>query len=375
MNSTTRIRSPKRLPRAPELCADMALGIALLALVGWVSGARILAGQWATFIPMAPSTALVFLLLSLALYCFVRWPGLPSSQLFGLASAGFTFLIGSLVLWQSISGVDLGVEQLLSRTNEFLGSAPLGRMSPLSAVAFLLVSLALSFLTVQRWRGARSGAALLALGATTIGGVVLVGYLFDAPLLYGGAIIPMALPSAVAFVLLGIGEMYLAVPGIRALRGWSRTSMRGMLLRAFLPFMLLFVLLDGWVDNRFESMLAVDPALWNSSKSLLAGALIVFLTVWIARRSGSELARAQKTLAEREEQFRTVFENSPLGMSLTGVDGSMKVNQAFCDIVGYTEEELRAGSWPAITHPDDLKKSLDANRDLLEGKISRADFE
>lgn len=375
MKSTTLMRSPKRLPPAPELCADIALGIALLALAGWLSGARILAGQWATFLPMAPSTALVFLLLSLALYCFVRWPGLPTSRLFGLATASFTFLIGSLVLWQSISGVDLGVEQVLSRTNEFLGSAPLGRMSPLSAVAFLLDSLALLFLIVQSWRRALTSAALLALGATAMSAVVLIGYAFDAPLLYGGAIIPMALPSALAFVLLGVGEMYLAVPGIRALRGWSRTSMRGMLLRAFMPFMLLFVLLAGWVDNRFESRLAINPALWNSSKSLVAGALIVLITGWIARRSGRELDRAQKTLAESEELFRSVFENSPLGKSLTSVDGSIKVNQAFCDIVGYTEEELQAGSWAKITHPDDLQQSLDADRDLLEGKISSAQFQ
>ena len=33
-------------------------------------------------------------------------------------------------------------------------------------------------------------------------------------------------------------------------------------------------------------------------------------------------------------------ENSPIGKSLTSIDGKLKVNKEFCDIVGYSEEEL-----------------------------------
>ena len=57
----------------------------------------------------------------------------------------------------------------------------------------------------------------------------------------------MALPTALAFVLLGAGQIRLALHGVPALRAWSGDSMRGMLLRAFLPVILLVILLKaGW---------------------------------------------------------------------------------------------------------------------------------
>ena len=347
----------------------------MLALAGWLSGARLLAGELANYVPMAPSTALLFLLISGALFCYARWPGLRLSRLFTLITVVIAFLTGLLVLGEFITGVDLGVEQVLSRTNEFMGAVPLGRMSPLTAVAFLLESTVFLLLIAEGWRNALPVAAVLAGAATALNAVVLLGYAYGAPLLYGGMIIPVALPTAIAFVLVGVGQFYLVAPGIRALRDWSSTSMRGMLLRAFLPFMLFFVLLDGWVGVKFHSIQALNPAVWHSVESLVAGILIVIITGWIARRSGSELERAQQTLVESEEKFRSVFEYSPLGKSLTGIDGSLKVNQAFCDILGYTEEELLAKHWKEFTYPDDVQKGLDASQELLDGRISRAHFE
>jgi len=44
-----------------QRCAAFAGGIALLAIAGWVSGVRLLAGQWDGAIPMAPSSALAVL--------------------------------------------------------------------------------------------------------------------------------------------------------------------------------------------------------------------------------------------------------------------------------------------------------------------------
>jgi PAS domain S-box-containing protein len=46
------------------------------------------------------------------------------------------------------------------------------------------------------------------------------------------------------------------------------------------------------------------------------------------------------TLKESEEKFRNVFENSSTGKSFTAIDGSVNVNPAFCEMLGYTKEEL-----------------------------------
>ena len=363
------LRFQERFRSVPEICACLAGGIALLAMVGWWSDLRSLAGQWANNVPMSPDTGLAFLLLSGGLFCIARWPSRRASRVFALAAISIVSLLGLLVIVQFIVGVDLGVEQSLSGTNEMLGSKPLGQMSPVTAVSFLLEGPALFLLMGKRWLHAPTWAALLAASAIGINAVVLVGYWYGAPLLHGGTIISVALPTAIAFLFVGVGQFHLAVPFVPALRVWSGTAMRGILLRAFLPLILILILVQGWLDLVVEPRLSLNPALWQSLIAITAGALILVITAWIARRTGGEIDRAQESLAESEAKFRNIFENSPLGKSLTGVDGTLRVNKSFCDIVGYSEEELRTKKWKDVTHPDDIQEGLDVDQSLLDGKI------
>jgi len=54
---------------------------------------------------------------------------------------------------------------------------------------------------------------------------------------------------------------------------------------------------------------------------------------------------AEEALRESEEKFRTLVEESPLGIALIGRDGCCKyVNPAFSDIFGYTIEDINAGA-------------------------------
>jgi PAS domain S-box-containing protein len=341
---TTLLHAPERFPRVPEICAGIAAGIALLTLLGWVSGVRFLAGALGTYIPMAPSTAMAFLLLSGALVRFAHVPVLRLGRLFVLTTVGIVLLIGLLVLAQFIFDIDFGIEPVLSRTNELLGSTPLGRMSPLTAIAFLLEGAAFFILLIgERWRSVRAAVALLAASATAINAVVLIGYAFGAPLLYGGTNIPVAIPTAIAFVMVGMGQLNLAAPGIPVLREWSGASMRGILLRAFLPFLLFFILLDGWADLAFAPMTKLNPAVWYSLRALAAGVLIVITIAWIARRTGGEIERAQKALAESEARYRSLFGNMLSGYAycqMLFADGKpqdfiyLDVNDAFEQLTG-----------------------------------------
>ncbi|MBI5354069.1 MAG: PAS domain S-box protein [Chloroflexi bacterium] len=363
---------PKTRFRIPEICAALAIGIAILALAGWLSGLRFLAGQWVTYIPMAPSTALAFLLLGSTLFSFARIPALRVSRLFALTAVSIVFLMGLLVLVQFILGIDLGVEQILSRTNELLGSTPLGRMSPLTAVSFLLESAAF-FVLINRERhgNAPTAASLLAIGGTSINAVVLIAYIYGAPLLYEGTIIPVALPTAIAFVLVGMGQIYLAAPGIPAYNNWSRTSMRGILLRAFLPFMLFFVIIQGWLDLTIQPDLSLNPAVWQSFMAIMASILIVIITWWIARRTGSEIERTQETLAESEERYRLLFENSGEAILLTRPDGTIySANPEACRIFGRSADEITKLGRSSIIDPSDprLHTALEVSKSMGQFK-------
>jgi PAS domain S-box-containing protein len=80
-------------------------------------------------------------------------------------------------------------------------------------------------------------------------------------------------------------------------------------------------------------------------------------------------------IEDSEINFRNLFENSPVGKSMTGINGSLHVNKSFCDILGYAEEELRTKKLMDITHPDDIRRSNDFIQSLLSGKIAQARFE
>jgi PAS domain S-box-containing protein len=85
-------------------------------------------------------------------------------------------------------------------------------------------------------------------------------------------------------------------------------------------------------------------------------------------RNTTENRRAETALRESEERFRNSFELAGIGMSITGLDGRLlRVNQAFCDIVGYESDELLKKTFQDITHPDDLAIDVAHVRSLLAG--------
>ncbi|MCB0804311.1 MAG: PAS domain S-box protein [Bacteroidales bacterium] len=78
--------------------------------------------------------------------------------------------------------------------------------------------------------------------------------------------------------------------------------------------------------------------------------------------------KIEKALQSSEAKFRSVFDNSVIGKSLTQPTGELEVNRAFAQMVGYTLEELNNKTWSEITHPDDLEKSKKLTDELLTGK-------
>jgi two-component system cell cycle sensor histidine kinase/response regulator CckA len=80
---------------------------------------------------------------------------------------------------------------------------------------------------------------------------------------------------------------------------------------------------------------------------------------------------AEAAVNESEECFRAIFAQAALGIAQIGLDGAwLLVNNRFCQMLGYSEAELRRRTLQEITHPDDSDESLKACRQLLAGEIS-----
>jgi PAS domain S-box-containing protein len=89
-------------------------------------------------------------------------------------------------------------------------------------------------------------------------------------------------------------------------------------------------------------------------------------------RTEAELARALNALRESEDRYRALFEQAAVGVAQveTKTGRFLRINQKYCDIVGYSEAELLAMPFQSITHRDDLEEDLDQLRQLLAGGIS-----
>ena len=79
---------------------------------------------------------------------------------------------------------------------------------------------------------------------------------------------------------------------------------------------------------------------------------------------------AARTLLESEQGFKSAFEYAAIGMALVGLDGSfVEVNDAVCQLLGYSREELLAKTFQDITYPDDLEVDLALVAQLVAGEL------
>lgn len=92
----------------------------------------------------------------------------------------------------------------------------------------------------------------------------------------------------------------------------------------------------------------------------------------LANRAGGVLQYAE----EREHLFRDTFEQAAVGIVHMSVHGHLlRINQHLCNMLGYTEDELRAKSVVDITHPDDLPLVFDKFQRLTAGEYSSYQIE
>ena len=85
---------------------------------------------------------------------------------------------------------------------------------------------------------------------------------------------------------------------------------------------------------------------------------------------------SEARIRESEQRFRTTFENAAVGIAHVDPNGRwLIVNKRYCEIVGYTAEELAGMTFHDITHPDDIAVDLAQRQRLLSGALSNFSME
>jgi PAS domain S-box-containing protein len=88
----------------------------------------------------------------------------------------------------------------------------------------------------------------------------------------------------------------------------------------------------------------------------------------------SSYKKALEKINETEEKFKNAFEAANVGKSITLPTGEINVNQAFCDMLGYNQEELKQKKWQEITPADDIDFTQMKIEPLLKGEIKSTRF-
>jgi len=205
------------------LLVPVAAGFVVLSL--WLLGRPERAAFGQGMVPMAPSAALLFCVFGFAFFWSAHLHQNRNIQ----RAVAWIVVLGAVaaVTMGTLSalGIRPEVEHLgLARGHKELGGIPLGHISPLTAVAFLLAALAhLSTPTVfsRRVRNGILGFGFAAL-LLALSFLLLLTYLFSVPLLVGTSYIPPALMTSAAFLFLGFGLALRTLPHLPFLQDRTR---------------------------------------------------------------------------------------------------------------------------------------------------------
>jgi len=84
----------------------------------------------------------------------------------------------------------------------------------------------------------------------------------------------------------------------------------------------------------------------------------------------TERKRAEVSFRESEARFRATFEQAAVGMAHVALEGRfLRVNQKFCDMVGYSEAEMLGRKFQDVIHPEELEADGQQTGRLLRGEI------
>ncbi len=250
----------------------MTMGVGGLVLLGWAYDIAALKSVLPGLVTMKANTAACFIFIGFALF-MLRSSRSEAWQRGVTAIGSFvTAAIAGLTLVEYALKVNLGIDQFIFlEGGDALFTTDPGRMAVSTAVCFILAAVAL-------WRGSKKSGIyaqqLISIAGFSIALVSLIGYLFGIKFIYFGisGFTAMAVHTAAVFALLFTGLFFIHYDQGLARAITERTS-SGLLLRSFLPIIIMGFPLLGWLHTFLQ--------LHESLSQDVSGCMVAFLEIAI----------------------------------------------------------------------------------------------
>jgi PAS domain S-box-containing protein len=360
-----------RLPVRLALCGTLvALGTSVVA--GWLLGIEVLKSVLPGLSTMKFNAALCFILVGAGL------AGAGARDLAARRAAAvcgaLAALIGGLTLAEYLGGYDFGIDQLVVADRGVLtGSGIPGRMSPLTASAWLALGSAILLLALGRSRRAIILAHILAVYAGFVAFLAAAGYAFGAEAFWGiGFYTAMAVHTAVG-LMIGVAAALIT----RSDEGWlagfvDAPTARGLLIQLLpvallLPTLLGFLLLLGSGIGAYNAAFGFALFVPSTALGLVAAALRL-----AGRARHTELA-----LRESRERHRQIFEQVNDIIFTADLDQVITdCNPAAAEAMGLRREELIGSRISDFVSEEGFEQTSRMLRSKLEqGGTTRHDIE
>ncbi|MDH5366018.1 MAG: PAS domain-containing protein [Cyclobacteriaceae bacterium] len=94
-------------------------------------------------------------------------------------------------------------------------------------------------------------------------------------------------------------------------------------------------------------------------------ATIISLATETAERKEAEIK-----VIEGDKKLQSLFDHANVGIAFVTLNKKiLKVNNAFCEMLGYSEKELLSMVPADFTHPDDIQTTINLNEQVIKGEI------
>ena len=325
---------PEQGSRMQMLCrswskyfAVFVVAIAILVLIGWQWDIIHLKQPIPHPAPMAPLTALAFVLAGASTLAFLksRLPGKMGSRLLTRILAGFVLLTGLL----KITG---------------LGAYLPGQMTVQTGYCFVFAGLALVSMD-RETKGGRIPAQYFALIVGATGLFSVLGYLYRVQPIAGiFTYTPMSIYTGLCFCFLAIAIL-LVHPDKGIMKELTSSNMGGLTSRSLLPLVILLPVILGYLrliaywKGLITTEFGVDILV---SAILLAFIVIVWFNARLLNHRDEEKTVAERQLMESEARFRLLVSSvkdyaiimlDPTGHVISWNEGAERIK-------GYKEEEI-----------------------------------
>lgn len=349
-----------------KILISIVIVIASFGLFGWLTGKLFFAQLSVLYIPMAPSTVLSFLIVAVIFFFLLKKPEHKTiyivSQFFLMA----IIIFSAVVIFEWINNPVWDIENIFIKNPDSFQQVVTGRMSPLTALLFILESLSVLFYSLKTRSISKALLGLLILSAFFISSVLLIGYLFKTPLLYGGNIIPVALPTAICFWLMSIGLLMVIQLGFWPFSALRSNAIGNKLAKTFLPVIVFLLILNSYLQSSVMINLQ-NPALVSAISLIIALPVIGFIIISISKSLGKSLEKAQQETLEAEHRFSKAITHAPFPIMIHSDGKVIQLSNSWTEITGYTINDIPTiAEWTMKAYGEDAAPSQEFINKLYE---------